>query len=50
MWAEVEDSDIREDVVIEVMGTGNEYKEANRKFIGSVVMPPFVWHVFIKEE
>ena len=49
MWVEVEADGPTEDFLIEIMGTGNEYEEENRKHIGSAVCPPFVWHVFIRE-
>jgi hypothetical protein len=35
--------------VIEIIGTGNPmemYLTYPRRFIGTVLMPPFVWHVF----
>ena len=31
---------------IEILGTGNIVSTALRSFIGTVVMEPFIWHVF----
>jgi hypothetical protein len=40
------DNNVREDdMIIRIVGTGNPTK-ALSDFIGTVSMPPFVWHVF----
>lgn len=49
MWVEVNPNAYLIDVDIEIIGTGNPIYHTvdyGRKFIGTVVMNPFVWHVF----
>lgn len=49
LWAKVDTKRSTETRVIEVFGTGNPvYMDmgVSRRFIETVVMDPFVWHVF----
>ena len=49
MWAEVNPDAYLTEVDIEIIGTGNPIYHTvdyERKFIGTVIMNPFVWHVF----
>jgi|694.fasta_scaffold105227_8 hypothetical protein len=49
LWAIVPTQNAKEDRCIEIIGTGNPVPEAiglTRRFIGTVIMNPFVWHVF----
>ncbi|WP_417459103.1 hypothetical protein [Kordiimonas sp.] len=50
LWAMVdENEDATEERCIEIVGTGNPMHRSMgfaRRFIGTVVMTPFVWHVF----
>jgi hypothetical protein len=49
LWAIVPTQNATEDRCIEIIGTGNPVLEAiglTRRFIGTVIMRPFVWHVF----
>jgi hypothetical protein len=46
LWALVDTSNPCEKVKIEVVGTGNPIADACRKYISTVQMGPFVWHVF----
>lgn len=48
LWALVDTSNPCEKVKIEVVGTGNPIDDSfsDRKYISTVQMGPFVWHVF----
>jgi hypothetical protein len=48
LWAIVDPDEPPQDREFEIFGTGNPMSGmfANRKFIGTVQMSPFVWHVF----
>lgn len=47
LWAIVDDDREIKSYFIEVIGTGNPFPYfCEREFIGTVVMDPFVWHVF----
>jgi len=48
LWAEVntEPERPRGGRTFEIIGTGNPIPEAERAYIGTVQMPPFVWHVY----
>ena len=48
LWALVDPSKPIETKMIEIVGTGNPMPNDGlvRKFIGTVVADPFVWHVF----
>lgn len=49
MWAMAEVNQRKVDRFIEIIGTGNPVPVdmgVDRKFIGTVVMTPFEWHVF----
>jgi hypothetical protein len=45
-WAEVNETAPRVSVTIEIIGTGNPVAPARRRFIGTVLNAPFVWHVY----
>lgn len=47
LWAVIDDNCTeRVNRDIEIFGTGNPVPDGRRAFIGTVVAPPFVWHVF----
>lgn len=47
LWFFVEDSNQPEEPrEIEIIGTGNPIPEGSRRFIGTVIMDQFTWHVF----
>ena len=49
LWALCDPSAGLEDRHIEIVGTGNPISQEvgiGRRFIGTVLMEPFVWHVF----
>lgn len=50
LWAIVNLDNVHPDsgelVEIAIVGTGNPVDTSGLKFIGTVVMNPFVWHVF----
>lgn len=49
MWALVPQLESRkEKYCFEIIGTGNPIGQTplSRRFVGTVLMPPFVWHVF----
>ena len=49
LWAKVIPSRRRTPRTIEIIGTGHAIEESHtiaRRFIGSAVISPFVWHVF----
>ena len=51
LWAMV-DEDLKESQErnIEIIGTGNPIPRGDRRFIGTVIASPFVWHVFERIE
>lgn len=46
LWARVDPDRPEETLTIEIIGTGNPIPEAKRSFIGTVIIDPFVWHVY----
>ena len=47
LWALIFDlSQPRVSRQIEIVGTGNPMSSGRRVFIGTVIVEPFVWHVF----
>ncbi len=46
IWAEVNPNALTEDRVFWIVGTGNPMPTAALIYIGSVLQPPFVWHVY----
>lgn len=49
LWAMVNPNNPQQERVIEIIGTGNPIDVGmgtKRKFIGTVMSGPFVWHVF----
>ena len=46
LWALVDTEAAKEEVCIEIIGTGNPVFSATRQFIGTVLMGSLVWHVF----
>lgn len=46
VWAEVDPLRESEDRGVTIVGTGNHTGAGT--FLGTVVMPPFVWHVYVK--
>jgi hypothetical protein len=51
VWAQVPYPDaVKKPVRVFIYGTGHEIKRVEeKKYLGSVVMEPFVWHVFVEE-
>lgn len=51
LWAQVETSIEKEDVKIEVFGTGNPMPDGNRIYLSTVQAPMgFVWHIFYSKD
>ena len=46
LWAIVNPESEKVDRHIEIIGTGSSMPSVERIFLGTVLMPPFVWHVF----
>ena len=46
LWAIVGTNSRKVDRHIEIVGTGSPMPNVERIFLGTVLMPPFVWHVF----
>lgn len=46
LWAVVTPGPMTERRTIEIVGTGNPMPEAERRYIATVQMGAFVWHVF----
>ena len=48
MWAEVDTRQVMVKRIIAVVGTGNPMSDAAAmgNHVGSVLMPPFVWHIY----
>ncbi len=49
LWAMVNPKHPAQERVIEIIGTGNPIQPMQRHFIGTVVVNPFVWHVFERQ-
>lgn len=51
LWAQIDpDNATIVERDIEIIGTGNPMPVARRVFLGTVVIDPFVWHVFERLE
>lgn len=51
LWAVVVPERNRTKLGVLIVGTGNPFEDDDLwYFIDTVVMPPFVWHVFTREE
>lgn len=46
LWAIVDPDAPKETRSFRVIGTGNPIENDMREYIGTVQMPPFVWHLF----
>ena len=46
LWAAVDTEAPKESRTIEIIGTGNPFHEASRRYVASVQQGVFVWHVF----
>jgi hypothetical protein len=47
LWFMVDPDARREMREFEIVGTGNPMEpDVRRKFVGTVQLPPFVWHIF----
>jgi hypothetical protein len=49
MWVKVNTENEMEKRMFEVIGTGQNFDDTNRKYIGTYQDGPFVWHVFEKD-
>lgn len=49
MWVKVNTENEVEKRMFEVIGTGQNFDDTNRKYIGTYQDGPFVWHVFEKD-
>lgn len=48
LWAEVNPAEAAVGRGVTIVGTGNPLFDGVGSFVGTVVMPPFVWHVYVK--
>ena len=48
LYALVDPDQPTEDMTIRIVGTGNPVEQDPGFFIGTVSMPPHVWHVFVE--
>ena len=46
LWARVNTEAEVADREIEIIGTGHQIRPDGRRYIGTAIMEPFVWHVF----
>jgi hypothetical protein len=46
MWVKVNTENETEKRMFEVIGTGQNFDDTNRKYVGTYQDGPFVWHVF----
>lgn len=46
LWAIVDSNAAAEQRIIQVFGTGHDFKAHNRKHLATLVQGAFVWHVF----
>jgi hypothetical protein len=49
MWVKVDTENEMEKRMFEVIGTGQNFDDTNRRYIGTYQDGPFVWHVFEKD-
>ena len=49
MWVKVDTENEMEKRIFEVIGTGQNFDDTNKKYVGTYQEGPFVWHVFEKD-
>jgi len=49
MWVKVDTENEVEKRMFEVIGTGQNFDDTNKKYVGTYQDGPFVWHVFEKD-
>jgi hypothetical protein len=49
LWCAVDSDQPESELTIRIVGTGRPMPENAGKHIGTVTMPPFVWHVFVAD-
>ena len=49
MWVKVDTENEMEKRIFEVIGTGQNFDDTNKKYVGTYQDGPFVWHVFEKD-
>ena len=49
MWVKVNTENEMEKRMFEVIGTGQNFDDTNKKYLGTYQDGPFVWHVFEKD-
>jgi phosphoribosylcarboxyaminoimidazole (NCAIR) mutase len=49
MWVKVNTENEMEKRMFEVIGTGQNFDDTNKKYVGTYQDGPFVWHVFEKD-
>jgi hypothetical protein len=49
MWVKVDTENEVEKRMFEVIGTGQNFDDTNKKYVGTYQEGPFVWHVFEKD-
>ena len=49
MWVKVDTENEMEKRMFEVIGTGQNFDDTNKKYVGTYQDGPFVWHVFEKD-
>jgi hypothetical protein len=49
MWVKVDTENEMEKRMFEVIGTGQNFDDTNKKYVGTYQEGPFVWHVFEKD-
>lgn len=49
LWAEVDSDSSKSRWTVYVIGTGNPLPEMHGTHVGSVIMNPFVWHVYVSK-
>jgi len=48
LWVEVDPDAPTEDYLLMIVGTGHKFPNVySKSFVGTFLMPPFVWHVFL---
>jgi len=50
LWAEVQPDLTPTSRRVTIVGTGNPIPAHPGEFVGTAVMPPFVWHVYVDRE
>lgn len=49
IWGMVDENAPKATAKIRIIGTGNDFEENVGRHLGTAIIDPFVWHVFLEE-